>query len=161
MTNASDRGTLSDPGHVQAPFVLQIRRDGYVLSIGGRMVARLEGGAGVLLGTAGALLREIDLEAAIERTEDWIMPASRSFHRMPLQLEDERGLLRHRFGAAAILTPQAVEDVFSQVVNDVAARRPADPEFVADLILLRELVHHGAVPQVSTGDESGPGGLRC
>ena len=127
---------------------LGILADAYELSAGGHALARLEGGPLALLAGAGERLRAVDVEAAIERAEDWLMPSSKPFQGLALHVQDSRGRLRDRLGAHASLTPEEVERAFSRAVDDVAFNRPIDRNFVADLVLVRELVHHGRLPRV-------------
>jgi len=112
------------------------------------VLARLEGGPLALLMGAGERLRDVDIEAAIERVEDWLMPSSKSIQGLALHVRDNRGRLRDRLGAHASLTPEEAERAFSLAVDDVAFNRPLDRNFVADLVLLRELVHHGRLSRV-------------
>jgi len=120
----------------------------YEISVSGQVLARLDGGPSALLAGAGERLRDVDLEAAIERAENWLMPSSRSFQGLTMHVRNTPVRLRNGFAAAASLTPQEVERAFSGLVDDVAFHRAVDRDFVADLVLLRELVHHGALSGV-------------
>lgn len=131
-------------------FELRLAADGYALLLGGRVVAVLPGAAAALLGGTPSRATAAHVEAAIERAEDWLMPGSRAWQGLPLRLRDETGRLRQRFGVAT-LDPEQVEAAFSRAWDDVAFERPIDPALVADLVLLRELVHHGALPKVVLG----------
>ena len=124
---------------------LEIHADAYGLSAGGRVLARLERGPAALLAGASERLRDIDIESAIERSEDWLMPSSKSWQGFALRVADADGRLRDRLGVAAAFTPEEVERAFSAVVDDVAFGRPIARDVVAHLVLLRELVHHGAL----------------
>ncbi len=132
-----------------AAFALRVDAGGYALLRDGEVVAALPGGPAMLLGGAPDRATEAHVEAAIERAEDWLMPGSKSWQGLPLQVHDAAGRLRGRLGAGALLGPQQVKAAFSRAWDDVAFGRPLDPALLADLVLLRELVHHGAVPRVA------------
>lgn len=127
---------------------LEILASAYEISVGGRTLARLEGGPLELLAGAGERLRDLDIETAIERSEDWLMPVSKSFQGLALQVKDNPGRLRDHFATAASLTPDDIERAFSRAFDDVAFKRAVSRDLVADLVLLRELVHHGGLPRV-------------
>lgn len=127
---------------------LRVDAQGYRLSLDGRVLAHLRGGAAALLAGAGPRVGEGDLEAGIERAEDWLMPSSKSWQDMDMRVKDGLGRLRAGLGMAELLTPDDVERAFSAAVDDVGRGREISVEFVADLLLLRELVHHGAVRRV-------------
>lgn len=127
---------------------LKVHADAYELAAGGRVLARLEGGPAALLAGAAERLRDLDIESAIERSEDWLMPSSKSWQGFALRVADTQGRLRDRLGAHATFTPEAVERAFSAVVDDVAFGRPIARDVVAHLVLLRELVHHGALSSI-------------
>ena len=55
-----------------AALHLDVRLDAYELRLNGEVLARLAGGAAALVPDAGAM-RDIDIETAIERSEDWLM----------------------------------------------------------------------------------------
>lgn len=124
---------------------LHVQAEAYQLSLDGQVLARLAGGAAALLAGSGARLREVDIEAAIERVEDWLMPASKRIRGLELSVHDHAGRLRDRLGSGASLAPEEVEAVFSGAVDEVVAGRPLSPHVVADVVLLRELAHHGAL----------------
>jgi hypothetical protein len=69
---------------------LDVGPNAYELRLDGNLLGRLDGGAAALLAGAGERLREIDLEAAIERSEEWLMPSSRSFQELELRVRDAR-----------------------------------------------------------------------
>ncbi|MBI5279700.1 MAG: hypothetical protein HY854_24930 [Burkholderiales bacterium] len=121
---------------------LAIRADAYELRIGADLLARLDGGAAALLAGAGEQLRAIDIETAIERSEDWLMPVIRALHGLELHVDDSTGRLQASF------TPEEIEHVFTHAFDAVAHGRPVDRESVADSILLRELTHHGALTRI-------------
>ena len=127
---------------------LRIFPDAYEISVDAQLLARLDGGPRALLSGAGKRLRDADIEAAIERSEDWLMPSSKSFHGFELQVQDETGRLRRGLGDAASFTPEEIERAFSHAFDDVGFSRPLDPGYLADIVLLRELVHHGALTRV-------------
>ena len=124
---------------------LEIHADAYALSADGRGLARLESGPAALLAGTGERLRDLDLESAIQRSEDWLMPSSRSWQGFALRVAGADGRLRDRLGVHPSFTPEEVERAFSAVVDDVAFGRPVARDVVAHLVLLRELVHHGAL----------------
>jgi len=132
---------------------LELRVDphAYALSLNGEVLARMAGGASALLAGVGERLREADVETAIERAEDWLMPSSKSWQGLELNVHDASGHLRDLLGAAAALMPDDVERAFARAVHDVILGRPVARESVADLIVLRELVHHGAALLVVFG----------
>jgi hypothetical protein len=127
---------------------LRILPAAYEIAMGGRVLARLDGGPQALLAGAGEHLRDADIEAAIERSEDWLMPFSKSLQGLEAQVLEAEGRLRRRLGLPASFTPEDIERAFSLAFDDVAFRRPVDRAFVADIVLLRELVHHGALMRV-------------
>lgn len=119
-----------------------------------RRLASLPAGARALLPAA----RAVDagaLEQAIEIAEDWLMPHAARLQGRMLEVEDGTGRLRS--GLREVLSVEAVEwsvaDVeaaFLRLVDLATGRVPAAvvqerPLFVADVLLLRELAHHGRV----------------
>lgn len=117
-----------------------------------------------LIGSAQALLPGVhaldegQLEAAIQVAEDWLVPHARALQGEVLEVADLTGRLIS--GLAVVLTSsertwsiEALERAFLQVV-DLATGRVAPAylkvhrAFVADLLLLRELAHHGRVSSV-------------
>ncbi len=129
-----------------AAYVLaQLRGDEWV------ELARLEGGAAALL-PAGRQPDEAGLEHAIEVAEDWLMPQARALEGEELEVADGTGRLAA--GLAAVLgvserewTLERVEEIFLLLVDITTGRHrqlPREHEpFVADLLLVRELTHHG------------------
>ena len=73
------------------------------------------------------------------------MPFSKSLQGLALQVQDSEVRLRGRLGSGASLTPAEVEHAFSRAFDDVAFGRPIPRDVLADLVLVRELVHHGRV----------------
>ncbi|MBC5781423.1 hypothetical protein H8N03_00620 [Ramlibacter sp. USB13] len=131
---------------------LIIASDAYELRRDGTPLARLERGAAALLPDAGMRLREIDIEVAIERTEDWIMRFSKAFDGLQLEVRDTTGRLRRHLGPQASFTTDAVERAFSRVHDAVVRDQVSDREAVADVILLRELAHHGNLSGIVVQD---------
>jgi hypothetical protein len=127
---------------------LDVRADAYELRLDGESLARLEGDAAALLSGAGTRLREFDIEAAIERSEDWLMPSSRRFQGLELQVRDVTGRLRRSLGEPSSFTSEAIEQAFNRAFDAVAHGRPIEPESVADVVLLREVAHHGRLSRV-------------
>src|SRR4051812_1790248 len=109
-------------------------------------IARLDGGAGALLAGSAppSLLR---VEAAIERAEDWLMPHAKALAGETLEVHDRRGRLVSGLGGAAAFSPEQIEDEFRRIV-EVRTLGGLAPAFVADLVLVRELVHHGRLVRV-------------
>lgn len=120
----------------------------YRLALPGEGPLVLDGGCAALLAGAGPRLREADVEAAIERAEDWLMPFSRRLIGLALRVRDGGVGLNARLGAGADLAPQAIEAAFSAAFDDVALGRAIDAPTLAAIVLLRELVHHGALTRV-------------
>lgn len=136
---------------MSAGLELQLTTQAYTLSQDGQVLSRLAGGPTALLAGAGERLREADVEAAIERAEDWLMPSSKTWQQLELRVRDDAGALRAWLGAPPALSPEEVERAFSRAFNDVAFGRPITHAVLADLVVLRELVHHGAAPRVVFG----------
>jgi hypothetical protein len=127
---------------------LDIGQDAYTLRFDARVLARLDGGAAALLSGAGERLRELDIEAAIERSEEWLMPSSRLLQGLPLTVHDATGRLRGMLGESASFTLAEVEQAFSRAHDAVAHGRAASRGGVADVVLLRELAHHGRLSRI-------------
>lgn len=140
---------------------LLIADSAYVLSLirGGAWVelSRLPRSAQALLPGVRAL-DEGQLEAAIQVAEDWLGPHAPALQGEVLQVSDVTGRLVSGFAAVLTSTErtwsmEALERAFLQVV-DLATGRVAPPHlqahraFVADLLLLRELAHHGRLSSV-------------
>lgn len=103
-------------------------------------------------------LDERQLEFAIQAAEDWLMPHAPGLRAQVLGVQDTTG--RVRTGLSDLLsvsaggwTLQEFEAVFLRLV-DMATRRAPPPAlqqralFVADILLLRELAHHGQVRSI-------------
>ena len=142
-------------------FELRIEEQTYVLSTlqDGRSIelARLAGGAHRLLPGLNTP-SEAQLEAAIETAENWLMPHVSVLHSPKLDVADPTGRLAS--GLLAVLETSerswslaALEQAFVNVV-DLATGRHAPAAFnqhrlfVSDLLLVRELAHHGQVAGV-------------
>ena len=132
---------------------LEVRTDAYELRLDGAVLARLQGGASALLSGAGDRLRELDIEAAIERSEDWLMPSSKSIEGLELRVRDATGRVRGTLGDRESLTPEELEQAFDRAHDAVAHARATGREGVADVVLLRELVHHGRLARVVVEEE--------
>lgn len=128
-------------------YLLQHARDG-----GWADIATLErGGAALLAGTHP--VDEVALERAIEVAEDWLMPHAARLAGQDLQVDDATGRLRA--GLQAVLSEArdawsvaAFEALFLRLVDLATGRQPPPAlqgraSFVADVLLLRELAHHG------------------
>ena len=98
---------------------------------------------------ASGRLSELDIEAAIERSEDWLMPSSKRLQGLDLRVRDATGRVRAALGDPSSLTPEQVEQAFNRAFDAVAHGRPIDPSSVANVVLLRELVHHGGLARVT------------
>ena len=118
------------------------------LRVEGPLLARGDGGAAALLSGAGERLREADVEAAIERAEDWLMPSSKSLEGLELRVHDATGRVRESLGGQASCTVDQLEQAFTRAHDAVAHARVSDREGIADVVLLRELAHHGRLSSV-------------
>lgn len=127
---------------------LELGARSYRLVLPGEGPLVLDGGWAALLAGAGGRLREADVEAAIERAEDWLMPFSRRLTGLSLRVRDGGAGLGARLGEGAHLTPQDVEAAFGAAFDGVALGRSMDAPYLAAVVLLRELVHHGALTGV-------------
>ena len=130
----------------------------YVLSLlqNGRStdLAQLEGAAQCLL-PAHLPVSEGLLEAAIEMAEDWLMPHATRLQGKVLEVTDTSGSLRA--GLVSVLSSNArqwtveeLEQSFLRLVDEAAGRVVSESlqthrPFLAHLLLLRELAHHGRV----------------
>lgn len=100
--------------------------------------------------------RPVELEHAIEVTEDGVMPLAPQFGGTAQLLLQGEGaaLLRAALPGAGVLTLDAVEALFNRLVM-VSEGRPAveetlptDARFYAALLVLREALHHLRFAQV-------------
>jgi hypothetical protein len=130
-----------------AAAYLDVGLDAYELRLNGEVIARLDGGSAALLPGTGAL-RDIDIETAIERSEDWLMPFSKLLSGLELRVRDETGRVREVMGEQGSFTAEEVEKVFTRVFDAVGHGRAIDQDAVADVVLVRELVHHGSLARV-------------
>lgn len=140
---------------------LRIEEQTYVLSTvqDGRSteLSRLAGGAQRLLPGINAPV-EAQLEGAIETAENWLMPHVSELHGQILDVADPTNRLTS--GLLAVLGTSerswsitAIERAFVKVVDLATGRHvPATLNqhrlFMADLLLVRELTHHGQVAGV-------------
>lgn len=127
---------------------LDVRADAYELRLDGEVLARLEGGVSALVPGARDRLHGFDIEAAIERSEDWLMPSSHRIQGLDLRVRDATGRVRAALGDRSASTPEQVEQAFNRAFDAVAHGRTLHPAGVADVVLLRELVHHGRLVRV-------------
>lgn len=140
---------------------LVISEEAYVLQqasdAGWNDLSVLNGGASALL-PATRPLDEGRLEMAIEVAENWLMPHARQLRGDVLEVSDTTGRLAS--GLKDVLSEQPstwgvadLEQLFLRMV-DLATGKRASPElqgqqaFVADLLMLRELAHHGSVREI-------------
>jgi hypothetical protein len=127
---------------------LVVEADAYELCEDGRLLARMSGGASTLLPGAPSRLREIDMEAAIERAEDWLMPFCTAPDDHQLLVLDKTGRIFSFFDGRSRLSPAEVEQAFTRMHDAVAHQRAAQGDVMADVVLLREFVHHARLAQV-------------
>lgn len=123
-------------------------------------LAVLQGGDIALL-PAGAGLGEAQLERAIEIAEDWLMPHARGMAGEELEVLD--AVNRLKTGLAQVdpvvrdpWTVDAIESLFLALVDGVLRMQqgPAGTDLrvvLADVLLLRELAHHGQLRGISLG----------
>lgn len=140
---------------------LLLGEDAYVLSMARDQrweeVGRLAGGAQALLPGA----RPVDegrLEAAIQTAEDWLMPLVGGLRGALLEVLDPTGRLAA--GLAQVLAAQERQWTLTQFeqrflqLTELATGRVVPQalgrhqEFIADVVLLREIAHHGQVSLV-------------
>lgn len=140
---------------------LLVREDAYVLSQGQdgtrTELATLRRGARALLDPSRPAW-DSRLEAAIEVAEDWLMPHAPRLQGEVLEVEDVAGRLRPGLRAvlavdASAWSVDAFEALFLQLVDLATGRHPAPALqgrelFVADVLLLRELAHHGRLREI-------------
>ena len=136
---------------------LRIREGAYALADKDEEFAVLQGGAGALLSSARTI-DEAGLEAAIEHAEDWLMPHAARLRDAVLEVTDATGALRSGMQDVLSVTARAwsVEDVeghFLRLVDMATGRVPAAvlagrQQFVAHVLLLRELAHHGRLREI-------------
>ena len=130
-------------------FVLSLLQNGRSTDL-----AQLEGAAQCLL-PAHLPVSEGLLEAAIEMAEDWLMPHATRLQGKVLEVTDTSGSLRA--GLVSVLSSNArqwtveeLEQSFLRLVDEAAGRVVSESlqthrPFLAHLLLLRELAHHGRV----------------
>lgn len=120
-------------------------------------LARLEGGAQVLL-PARQPLSERLLESAIEVAEDWLMPHAARLQGEVLEVTEASGSLQegleHLLSSnARQWTVEEIKQTFVRLVGwatgrGVPSKFQNHRPFLAHLILMRELAHHGRVSAV-------------
>lgn len=120
-------------------------------------LAALPGGAAALIPSTSAV-GEAGLEHAIEVAEDWLMPHATRLRGETLEVSDPTGRLKT--GLRELLSVGAgawsiedVEGIFRRLVDLTTGRSPSPaalsrPFFIADVLLLRELAHHGRVREL-------------
>lgn len=120
-----------------------------------RDLARLDGGASALLPAPGRpAASDADIEAAIERAEEWLMPHARALTGDVLEVRDATGLLARALRRDGVFSLEQLEAEFNRVVASRSAQ-DRDPAAVAHLVLVRELSPHGRVAGVSLGTAGG------
>lgn len=137
-------------------YTLAAQREGEWVDI-----AMLNGGANALIADT-ALLADVVIEHAIDLAEEWLMPHARTLKGETLWIDDIAG--HFRTGLLEILSVKAskfsvldIEDHFLEVVALAAGRSGSlalrhRNHFVADLILVRELSHHGGLTNLQLSD---------
>lgn len=146
---------------------LRVEEQAYVLStsLNGQPVtlSRLQGGADRLLPGIGAP-GEAQLESAIATAEEWLMPhlsgqrKGQALHVTDLTGRLASGLLNVLGTSERVWSLTDIEQVFEKVVDLATGRNPPvalsqHPLFVADLLLMREIAHHGQVASVSLSSD--------
>jgi hypothetical protein len=136
---------------------LHLADTSYALADGAMEFAVLQGGAAFVL-PAGRRVDERALEAAIEKTEDWLMPHAARLRGEVLEIDDATGALDCGMRDVLCVTTRAwsVEDVegfFLRLVDLATGRVPAAVldgrhAFIAHVLLLRELAHHGQLREI-------------
>jgi hypothetical protein len=121
-------------------------------------LALLPGGARSLIPRAD-LVHEAGLERAIEMAENWLMPHAARLRGQVLEVTDATGRLATGLRELLTVAPAAwsvddVEALFLRIVDLTTGRSPLaaalkHPFFVADMLLLRELAHHGQLAGIS------------
>lgn len=113
--------------------------------------AVLRGGARSLIDHARPI-SEAGLEAAIEAAENWLMPFATVLRDKTLDIHDPTGRVRSELRAVLSIRSDEwrvpeVESMFLRLVHIATGRNSSALDgrqsFVADLLLLRELAHHG------------------
>ena len=139
---------------------LTVSNDAYTLSLapeGGALAerTRLPAGSEALIPARRFPhgVTEAAFELAIEHAENWLMPHARSLNDADLEVRDETGRISTGLAALQLQssggwTLEAFEQLFLDLV-DRTKRASADVAFVADIVLIRELAHHGRVRSVS------------
>lgn len=120
-------------------------------------VAVLAGGAETIL-ASNRPVNEARLEAAIEAAEDWLMPCAPGLRGETLEVRDEAGRLKAGMESVLSVTTRRwsvadVESFFLALVDAATGRHPSPllagrQSFVADLVVLRELAHHGRLAAI-------------
>lgn len=139
-----------------------------VIAVNGYTLAQLQGnealaiaflprGAEALLSSAQPV-NEGRLEAAIETAEDWLMPHTARLRGEVLEVEDVTGRLKAGLRDVLSVTPSEwrIDDIerFFLSLVEMATGRTAPPvlqgksAFIADVLLLRELAHHGQLSAI-------------
>ena len=142
------------------PARLVIAEDGYTLLHwqGGRWteLAALAGGASALLPT-GYPMNDARLERAIELAENWLMPHAARLAGAVLEVRDATGRVTTSLSELLSVTTRAwsldeVEAMFLRLVELAGGRASqvlnGRQAFVADVLLLRELIHHGRLRRI-------------
>ncbi len=120
-------------------------------------LAVLAGGAEALVPSSRAV-DERQLEAAIETAENWLMPHAQGLRGEVLEIHDETGRLKAGMENVLSVTSTQwrvadVEGFFLRLVDAATGRHPSPllagrHPFVADLLLVRELAHHGQLAEI-------------
>ena len=123
-------------------------------------LALLSGGAATLLAPTGAL-DDRSLEAAIEIAEDWLMPHAARLRDRVLDVDDTTARIHSGLEDVLSVTArewnvEGIEQLSLQLVDMATGRRArralqGQQAFVADVLLLRELAHHGQLHEIRLG----------
>ena len=80
------------------------------------------------------------------------MRFSKSFDSLQLEIRDTTGRLGRQLGKQAVYTLEQVEQAFTRVHDAVVHGQVSDRDAVADVVLLRELAHHGRLSSIVLHD---------
>lgn len=156
-------------GNGQAPRTARLRINASAYELlqaqegGWTQLAVLPRGASALLDT-GHCVTEAGLEQAIQAAEDWLMPHAQRLRGEWLEVEDLAGRLRPGLRETLDATGSewsvvAFEQLFLQLVDRITGRQPPGwaltrAAFIADVVLVRELAHHGQVQGIRLHEDT-------
>lgn len=128
--------------------LLEIAPDRLLLQRAGQPVASLLGGIRALLRPGVSWPRPLDIEEAIERAEDWLMPIATDLQGSGMVIKDPSWLLASQLGHGHSYSLEDIERLFNRLVSEVEAGVRHEAQGVAGMVLLRELFHHGRLVSV-------------